>query len=284
MSPKVWLITGASTGLGRQLTEIVLENGDIAVATARRPEALSDLSSKYPSDRLLVLKLDVTIPQDIVGTFAAIKDKFGRLDVVFNNAGYVVVGPVELVNDEDARGVYETNFWGAVNVTREAVKFMRDVNPSGVGGRILQNSSVSGISGTIAAGFYSATKSALDGISEAFAAELDPTWNIRITIVHPGPFDTPVLTKVHWPPSHPAYEQPTSPIPTLRSFYEGWVPTGDPRKAMQAIYKLASVEDPPMHFPLGKSAVEIYKTKAAQLLEEAEKYASWSDDLDKATQ
>ncbi|KAI0741673.1 NAD(P)-binding protein [Daedaleopsis nitida] len=284
MSPKIWLITGASTGLGRSLTEIVLEKGDIAVATARSPDTLSELSSKYPSDRLLVLKLDVTVPQDIVRTFAAIKEKFGRLDVVFNNAGTTVTGPVELVDNADARAVFDINFWGAADTAREAVKFMREVNPSGAGGRILQHSSIAGITGTIGVGYYSATKSALDALSEALAAEMDPTWNIKISIVSTGPFDTPIYTKGHWPPSHPAYDAPNAPTAGLQSFYENYGPTGDPRKGMEAVYRLASLEDPPLHFPLTKYSLEGYKAKAAQLREAAEKYASWSENLDKTVQ
>lgn len=176
MSPRIWLgaldvtslpqcythpaftVTGTSSGFGLDLAEIALENGDIVVATARRPEALSDLSSKYPSDRLLVLKLDITDPEDIRKTFATIKEKFGRLDVVFNNAGIVLFGQIELQSDEDTRAVFETNFWGTANVTREAVKFMRDVNPSGVGGRIIQNSSIAAVEGAILLGYYSSTK------------------------------------------------------------------------------------------------------------------------------
>ncbi|KAI0757644.1 hypothetical protein C8Q80DRAFT_1283236 [Daedaleopsis nitida] len=236
MSPKIWLITGASTGLCRNLTEIILEKGDIAVATARRPDTLSDLSSKYPSDRLLVLKLDVTVPQDIPRTFAAIKEKFGRLDVVFNNAG------TTLVNNVDA------------HLAQEAVNFMQEVNPSGVGGRInLQHSSVAGIEGA----------STLDGLSEAFAVELDPAWNIKISIVSSGPFDTRIFTKGHWPPSHPAYDAPTARLAGLKRFYGSFVPTGDPRKGMEAVYKLASLEDPPLHFPLTKTSSEGYKAKAA---------------------
>lgn len=105
-----------------------------------------------------MLKLDITDPEDIRQTFATIKEKFGRLDVVFNNAGAILVGQVELVSDEDTRAVFETNFWGTANITREAVKFMRDVNPSGVGGRIIQNSSFAAIESMTMMGHYSATK------------------------------------------------------------------------------------------------------------------------------
>ncbi|KAI0738901.1 NAD(P)-binding protein [Daedaleopsis nitida] len=284
MSPKIWLITGASTGLGRQLAEIVLENGDIAVATARRPETLSDLSSKYPSDRLLVRKLDISVPEDILATFSAIKEKFGRLDVVVNNAGFAVFGEIEIVSEQNVRSMFETNFWGTANVTREAVKFMRDVNPSGVGGRILQISSMAGASGHPAMGYYSASKFALEGFSESFAAELDPTWNIKISIVSPGSFDTMVLDKAIWPPAHPAYETPTAPTAMMRKNWDKFVCNGDARKGMEVVYKLASLEDPPMHFPLGKDTVEVFNKKATQVLAETKEYASWSDNLDKTVQ
>ena len=156
-------VTGASTGFGRVLTEIVLEKGDIAIATARRPEALSDLSAEYPADRLLVLKLDVSKPQEIVDAFTTAKEKFGRIDVVANNAAYCTLGEVEAVADVDARSLFETNFWGAANVSREAVKFFREVNPAGVGGRLLQFSSVSGLQGLAAVAYYTASKFGMSG-------------------------------------------------------------------------------------------------------------------------
>ena len=150
-------VTGASTGFGRVLTEIVLEKGGIAIATARRPEALSDLSAKYPADRLLVLKLDVSKPQEIVDAFTAAKEKFGRIDVVANNAAYGTLGEVEATTDEDARRLFETNFWGAVNVSKEAVRFFRELNEP-QGGRLLQTSSSGGIQGLSALPYYCASK------------------------------------------------------------------------------------------------------------------------------
>ena len=140
------------------LTEIVLEKGDIAIATARRPEVLSDLVAKYYADRLQVIKLDVSKPQEVVDAFAAAKEKFGRIDVVANNAAYGTLGEVEATTDADARRLFETNFWGAVIVSREAVKFFREVNPAGVGGRLLQVSSVAGLQGLAAMAFYAASK------------------------------------------------------------------------------------------------------------------------------
>ena len=158
-------VTGASTGFGRVLTEIVLEKGGIAIATARRPEALSDLSAEYPADRLLVLKLDVSKPQEIVDAFTTAKEKFGHIDVVANNAAYCTLGEVEAVANVDARSLFETNFWGAANVSREAVRFFREVNPAGVGGRLLQVSSVAGLQGLAAMAFYAASKFGMFGLS-----------------------------------------------------------------------------------------------------------------------
>ena len=153
-----YIVTGASTGFGRELAKLVLEKGDIAVATARRPEVLADLVAAYPADRLLTLKLDVTKQQDVLDAFAAAKAKFGRVDVVANNAGFGTFGEVESVPDADARAIFETNFWGAAWVSREAVRFFREVNPAGAGGRLLQFSSVCGFQGMPGTAYYSATK------------------------------------------------------------------------------------------------------------------------------
>ena len=151
-------VTGASTGFGRELTKVVLEHGDTAVATARRPEVLADLVATYTAERLLTLKLDVTKQADIVAAFAAAHAKFGRIDVVANNAGYSTVGEVESVSDETARAIFETNFWGAANVAREAVRVFRELNPHGAGGRLLNFSSISGIQGMAGFAHYCATK------------------------------------------------------------------------------------------------------------------------------
>ena len=152
------IVTGASTGFGRRLAELVLKNGEKVVATARRPSALDDLVPQYPSDQLLVLKVDVSLNQDIVDAFAATKDNFGRLDVVVNNAAYAIMGEIESVPEEEGRKLFDTNFWGAVCVSREAVKFFREVNAPGVGGRLLQISSITGIVGGAGMGYYAASK------------------------------------------------------------------------------------------------------------------------------
>lgn len=140
------------------MTRRVLENDDIAVATLRKPEVLSELTAQYPRDRLLTLKVDVTKREDVANAFAETKRVFGRLDTVFNNAGHVTLAEVEAAPDNVARDVFEVDFWGAVYVTQAAVRFFREVNGAGIGGRLIQNSSIMGIWTAPTWGFYSAAK------------------------------------------------------------------------------------------------------------------------------
>ncbi|KAH9891856.1 NAD-P-binding protein [Cubamyces lactineus] len=280
-SPRMWFITGASSGFGRLLTEIILEKGDIAIATARRPDALHDLASRYTKERLLVLKVDVTKPEEIADAFSQAKSTFGRLDVVVNNAAFAALGEVEAVREEDARAMFETNFWGAMHVTREAVEFFREVNGPSVGGRLLQISSIVGITGGPGLGFYSASKCALEGLTESLAAELDPAWNIKITLIEPSGFQTGGQSKVIWGTPHPAYSNPALPATRMRNTFGQYKPGGDARKGAEAFYNIALVEKPPLHFPIGKMAVQYTKQKANRLLAETEEYAAWSDDMSK---
>jgi NAD(P)-dependent dehydrogenase (short-subunit alcohol dehydrogenase family) len=151
-----WLeVTGSSVGLGRCTVEHLLAQGEKVVATLRKPSALSDLSAKYPASQLLVVKLDVTSPADIEAAFAKAVETFGRVDVLYNNAGYGSVGEIEGTPDDVARGVFEVNFWGSTNVAREAIRVFRDVNKP-AGGRLLQASSMAGAAGMPGIGYYSA--------------------------------------------------------------------------------------------------------------------------------
>lgn len=139
------------------MTEYLLSTGDKVVATLRTPSALDDLAAKWSKSQLLVVKLDVVKSSDIVSAFELAKKAFGRVDVVFNNAGYGVFGEIEGVIEKDARDMFEVNFWGAGNVNREAVKFFREENPAGAGGILVVNSSMVGIAAAPALGYYSAT-------------------------------------------------------------------------------------------------------------------------------
>ncbi|KAI0671250.1 NAD-P-binding protein [Trametes maxima] len=279
--PRVWFITGASSGFGRLLAELILSKGEIAVATARRPSALDDLKAKHPSDHLLVVKLDVDQPQEIITAFAEVKKAFGRIDVVVNNAAWATFGEVEGAQDKDVRAMFETNFWGAANVSREAVRFFRDANAPGAGGLLLQISSVTGIVGVPAGGYYAATKFAFEGLTEALASELDPAWNIKITIVEPGSFQTEGPGKIFWAPEHPAYAaNPKLPATQMRKDWDAFSPPGDAKKAAAAFYEIAALPESPLHVPLGKDSVTWMKQKATSLLAAAEKYEYLSEDLE----
>ncbi|KAI0629806.1 NAD-P-binding protein [Trametes polyzona] len=279
MTSRIWFITGASSGFGRLLTEIILDKGENVIATARRPSALDDLAAQYPRDRLLVLKLDVTQQSEIVDAFAQAKSAFGRIDVVVNNAAYAVMGELEAVRDEDSRPMFETNFWGAAHVTREAVRFFREVNGPAVGGRLLQISSVSGVIGLPGIGLYSASKFALEGLTESVAGELDPAWNIKVTLIEPAGFHTEGPKKAVWGTPHPAYSNPALPATQMRKNFHQFEGYGDARKGAEAFYKIALVEDPPLRLPLGEHAVILTKQKAEQLLKDARLYESWSADI-----
>ncbi|EMD35189.1 hypothetical protein CERSUDRAFT_116657 [Gelatoporia subvermispora B] len=283
-APKVWFITGASTGLGRAMTELVLKNGDIAVATLRKPEALAGLSAQYASDRLLVLKLDVTSRDEIAAAFARTKETFGRADIVFNNAGYGVATEVEYAYEHDqlVRDVFEVNFWGAAHMTQAAIKFFREVNGPSIGGHLLQNSSMFAIESMPCVGYYCSTKFALEGLSEALSKELDPSWNIKVTIIKAGFLATDIHARADFIDALPAYAQ--SPAASARENLYSYAKNpigGDPEKAVEAFYRLTRLPDPPLHFILGKDAIELIKRKIATLTLAMDSYASWSEGLER---
>jgi NAD(P)-dependent dehydrogenase (short-subunit alcohol dehydrogenase family) len=152
------VVTGASSGVGLGVTKRALVSGDIVVATLRKPTNLDELSSKYPESQLLVLKVDVTNNQEVTSAFACAVEAFGRIDIVFNNAGTWMRAKVEYTPDADARRLHEVNFWGSLQVTREAIKVFHDVNPKGHGGHLVQNASMVAVDAWPLTGLYSSTK------------------------------------------------------------------------------------------------------------------------------
>ncbi|KAG2138416.1 NAD(P)-binding protein [Suillus bovinus] len=276
---KVWFITGTSSGFGRSMTELLLNKGDKVIATLRHPDALSDLAAQFPSSQLLVIQLDVTNSAGVSAAFAKAKEAFGRIDVVFNNAGQSVMGELESVSEEEARPMFEVNFWGAVHVSKEAVKFFREVNKP-IGGRLLQVSSRLGLAGGAAGAFYSASKFALEGLSESLAKELDPAWNIKVTIIEPGPFRTKIFKdNLRLISQHPAYTNPDLPSSQYRQFVASDNIDGDADKAVVAIEKLTHLDDVPMRLPLHRRVVVSAREKIKSLTEDVNNFESWSEDL-----
>ena len=193
-----YTVTGSSTGFGRAMTELVLAKGDIVVATLRTPSMLTELTTKYGKDKLLVLKLDVTDTAEVTACFAAAVKHFGRIDAVFNNAAYSIFGEAEAMSDATARAMFDVNLWGAIAVSREAIRVFREVNKP-IGGRLLNVSSAVGIDPVLGLAHYSAAKAgecvmlvvisvtrshrrdaALIAFTEGMAKELDPAWNIKV--------------------------------------------------------------------------------------------------------
>ncbi len=182
---RVWLISGCSTGFGRALAQAALERGDRVVATARRRAALAELAAAF-GERVLTLELDVTRADQVRAVVEEARRRFGRIDVLVNNAGYGMQGSLEDVSDRDTRALFETNVFGVLSLTRAALPLMRAQRS----GHIVNMSSVGGRTSAPLIGLYSATKFAIEGLSVALAGELAPH-GIRVTVIEPGPGSTP---------------------------------------------------------------------------------------------
>lgn len=258
----------------------MLQKGDVVVATLRKPAMLDDLANVYSQNRLLILPLDVTVPSDITTAFLKAHETFGRIDIVFNNAGLCIIGEAEGMPDDDAKLLFDTLFWGAANVTKEAVTTFRDFNQP-PGGRLLQMSSRGVLRVIPGVAHYAAAKAALESLSEGYAAELDPAWNIKITVLQPARFRTAAPWSNVLVPVHPAYSDPNLPSRQYRSIYPGaeLFSDGDIYKFAVQIHRLVQLEDPPFYLPLHRTALEAAKIKGQKLLQAVEDYGSWSDDV-----
>lgn len=257
---KVWFITGASSGFGRAFARHALDRGYNVVATARNAAKLESLAAQAP-DRVAALTLDVDRPGDAQAAIAAGMARFGRIDVLINNAGYGVVGALEETSDAELRAVMETNFFGAMAVTRAALPVFRAqrfgaiVNISSLGGQL----SFAGF------GAYSAGKFALEGASEALAQEMAP-FGVKVLIVEPGQFRTELAGgAMRHMPEIDAYRDV---IGGTRAFAHQMHQTqdGDPAKAAKAIEAALDAPATPLRLVLGPDAVDAIRTHAQTLL------------------
>lgn len=252
---RIWFITGCSSGFGRALTEAVLERGDSVVATARQPQQLEDLAVQF-GDRILILPLDVTQSTDIQMAVQQAIHTFGRIDVLVNNAGYGVFGAVEEVNDQDVRRQFETNVYGALNVTRAVLPHLRRQRS----GHILNISSSGGFVGFAGAGIYCASKFALEGWSEALAKEV-ATLGIRVTIVEPGAFRTAFNGKLISPQQAiDDYAETSAQMLEWLRQMDGQQP-GDPKKAAVVMIEAVNHSNPPLRLVLGADTLEAIHAK-----------------------
>jgi len=259
MTP-VWFITGCSTGLGRALATAVLDRGWRAAVTARDPGQVADIVAGH-EDRALALPLDVTDPAQVKSAVAAAEERFGRVDVLVNNAGYGYLAAIEEGEDGAVRELFDTNVHGLVDVTKAVLPGMRARRA----GHVVNVSSLGGLAAFGATGYYHATKFAVEGLSESLAAEVAPL-GIRVTIVEPAAFRT------NW--SRPSMRQSALVIDdytetagarrtsTLATY--GQQP-GDPDRAAEAVIAAVGADEPPLRLLLGKAAYEIATARLDKL-------------------
>ncbi|HTA03495.1 MAG TPA: SDR family NAD(P)-dependent oxidoreductase [Streptosporangiaceae bacterium] len=272
---QVWFITGSSRGFGRALVRAALEAGDLVAATARRPEHLADLVAEQ-GERIHPIALDVTDAQAARSAIAEARDRFGRLDVIVNNAGYANVSPIETTEDQDFRTQFETNFWGVYNVSKAAIPVLREQ----ASGLVMQFSSIGGrVGGSPGIASYQAAKFAIDGFSRVLRAETAP-FGVKVMVVEPSGF------KTDWAGSSMIVRDVPEPYAAtvgamntrMRQNPDG--PAGDPVRAAEILVRVAKRRDIPYHLPLGVLAAEYSIRLDEQLLGDDRKWRDVSRSAD----
>ena len=259
-----WFITGSSRGFGRALVEAALAAGDRVVATARRPEQLADLVAAHP-DRVLAHALDVTDPDAVGAALAAGVERFGRLDVVVNNAGYANLSAIETSDDLDVRTQFETNFWGVHHVSKAAIPILRAQG----GGLIVQFSSIGGrVGGSPGIASYQAAKFAVDGFTRVLAAETAP-FGIRTMVVEPSGFDTDWAGSSMTVHDIPDDYDATIGVLQRRMRANTSGAAGDPVRGAEIIVRVVHGDRVPTHLLLGVNAVDMALAYSRTQLDEA---------------
>jgi NAD(P)-dependent dehydrogenase (short-subunit alcohol dehydrogenase family) len=267
MAGKVWFITGTSKGFGRVWAEAALARGDRVAATARNVETLSPLTERY-GEQVAAIALDVTGKAKVDAAIAEAHRRFGRLDVVINNAGYGLFGTIEEVSEDEARAQIETNLFGALWVTQAALPIMRAQGS----GHIIQVSSIGGVNAFPTIGLYHASKWGLEGFSQALAAEV-AGFGIKVTIVEPGGYATDWGgTSAIRAKAIPAYDAARAKIAEFRS---NNVP-GDPDATGAAILKLVDAQDPPLRVFFGAGGLPMTRAEYARRIDTWEKWNTLS--------
>jgi NAD(P)-dependent dehydrogenase (short-subunit alcohol dehydrogenase family) len=274
-NPKIWFITGASTGLGEALATLLLDKGERVAATFRKSAQVQEFTQKKPGYSLGLL-VDVTDEEQIQGAVQHVITAFGRLDVVVNNAGYGSLGSIEEITEAETQRQFDVNVFGPLRVVRAALPHLRAQKS----GNILNVTSVGGIIGLAHAGIYNGSKFALEGLGESLAAQLKPL-GIHVTNVEPGPFRT------KWAGDSATYTE------TKIADYEVTVGAGlkaslgrdgnqkgDPAKAAEAMYQLVRLPSPPVHLLLGDFAYQLVREKLRNMLQEIDDFAYLGEPTD----
>jgi NAD(P)-dependent dehydrogenase (short-subunit alcohol dehydrogenase family) len=254
---KVWFLTGSSSGFGAEMAKAIIDSGDKVAATFRKSEQASSFSQQY-NGNALGLVLDVTDTESIRPALKQAIDNFGRIDVLVNNAGYGTIGAIEEFSLEEIRAQMETNFFGAVAVTKEAIPILREQGS----GQIVQISSQSGFRAMAGFGVYNASKFALEGFSEALAQEMAP-FGIKVTIVEPGPFRTQFLSGSLKMPQQQMDIYQKGPVGQMYQYQQkmNGNQEGDPVKAAKAIVNYVQTNKENLRLPLGKVTIQSMRSK-----------------------
>lgn len=266
--PKVWLITGCSTGFGRHIAQQAIDAGYKVVVTARNVEQVTDLTAGH-EEQVIALPLDVTSPEQIRNVVDRTIEKFNRIDVLVNNAGIGYFSSVEESVEEETRKMFEVNFWGLMHVTNAVLPYMR----SQKSGHIINFSSIGGLTSFPTLGYYHATKYAVEGISESLSQELAP-FNIHVTLMEPSSFRT------DWGGRSSAKTDTN--IPELKESIVGQMlqgiqlgagqEAGDPAKAAEAVIKVVETTEPPLRLLLGQQAYDAATYKFNNMLASIEQW------------
>ena len=256
---RTWLVTGCSSGLGRALCERLLERGERVVATARNVSTIADLKDRGPG-KAITLALDVTDQASIDTAVKQALAETGGIDVLVNNAGYGLVGALEEVDEDAVRQAFDANVYGVYRLTRALLPHMR-VRGSG---RILNVSSMAGFVAGPGFTFYSATKFAVEGMTEAFAQEVAP-FGIKVTLVEPGPFRTDFRSRsMQSAPAMEIYADTVGKFRKMLHDTDGKQP-GDPRRAADAMIAVADSPSPPLRLPLGEVCLNAMRAKLGRV-------------------
>jgi NAD(P)-dependent dehydrogenase (short-subunit alcohol dehydrogenase family) len=258
---KVWFITGASSGFGQELAKAVINSGDQVIATFRKQEQADTFSKQY-TNKGRGISMDVTNQAQVSAGVQQALQHFGQIDVLVNNAGHGTVGAIEEFSMEEIRAQMETNFFGAIAVTKAFLPIMRQQGS----GHIVQISSVAGFRATAGFGVYNASKFALEGFSEALAQEVAP-FGIKVTIVEPGPFRTEFLGTSMKPARQKIREYQETTVGKTYQYTEqqNGKQEGDPVKGAQAIIDYVNRDHKALRLPLGKLPVQAIRNKLAQV-------------------
>jgi NAD(P)-dependent dehydrogenase (short-subunit alcohol dehydrogenase family) len=271
---KVWFITGAGRGMGTDIAKAALAAGHAVVATGRNPEKVAQAVGE--NENLLAVKLDVTDPAAAEAAVQAAVERFGRIDVVVNNAGNFYAGFFEEITPEDFRAQIETTMFGPMNVTRAVLPVLRAQRS----GLVVTISSTAGIAGGEFLTAYAASKFGIEGWAESLAPEVAP-FGIRTMLVEPGFFRTELLS-----PESTQYAKST-----IDDYAERTAQTvaawqsmdgkqgGDPAKLADALIKLAELDEPPLRFAAGADAVGVFETRATELRDQADAHRELSSNL-----